>query len=525
MMSLATTVHPNVRIVTLLVSVFALGSMRAAGFAQEVVLHSDAVASSGGQSFKNVVRDKDGKLYCVSILAAEEDKRELIVQASEDGGKTWTRRPFIFNDEASGLTPPQTTTNMCAVAIDDRGVLHVTWGCYSYPSSYHQFYRNWDPATGTASDIFDISAWTGATAGNRTAAMDIAVDQDNTIWLVAHAPTSWIERLAHSAKPYAEGLEFVDVGNISPTASAQTTRIAIDDVGRVHCAFYRNIGNGQFEHRIFDPLTGWGESTNLGNTAVPNDVWGLLAADGLGNVHVLFVEDGTPDSPRWGVRYRRWDEVAGWGEAVTLLELETAQWNGIADNHIFALACDESTGAATVFYRDLSRGGALGTVRKPLDGGFEEFVELAPPTTVQNVYYSPTIRGRLFPVSDRTSHGLHVTWQHRPEPGVPPYSLMFAAPGGSSVPQFRRGDTDSSGVLNISDAIYALSALFIGGSPQPGCLDAADSNDDGLFNLTDPVFSLNGLFLGGPMPPAPGAADCGNDPTGDGFDCQSYARC
>ena len=355
--------------------------------------------------------------------------------------------------------------------------------------------------------------------------MDIAVDEDNTVWIVAHGPQSWIERLARSALPYAEGLEFVDEGNISPTASSQTTRLVIDASGRVHCSFYRNVGAGQYEHRIFDPQSGWGPSTNLGNTAAPNDIWGVLASDVLGNVHVLFGEDVTDTSPLWRFRYRRWDDVAGWTEPVDFMKVEPAQRTGIANTSIVAIACEEATGGVTILYRDLNRGGALGLVQKPLGGALGEFVELKPPTAQQHAYYSPSIRGRLFPASDRTGHGLHLTWQDRSGDDSPPYSLVFAGLGGPAAPRFRRGDADDNGGLNISDAVFSLLALFIEGSRLPGCADAADSNDDGKFNLSDAVYSLNALFLGGELPPAPGTTECGGDPTEEDLDCERYDRC
>lgn len=506
------------------VSLLVLCSFGSTGQSQGVVLHRDAFASSGGQSFKNLVRDEEGTLYCVSILQTTEEAHQVIVQASEDEGRTWKQDPFVFNDETSGLGPP-VPTNRCAVAIDDRGVLHVTWGNYSYPSSYRQFYRNWDPASGEASEVFDLSAWMAAPLTARTAANDIALDQDGTVWLVAHGPQSWVEHLVYSPAPYAEGFEFVDVGRISPSASAQTTRIAMDTSGRVHCVFYRNTGAGQFEHRMFDPATGWGESTNLGNTTPENDVWGTMATDALGNVHVLFAEDGTDNSPLWRFLYRRWDEASGWGEAVSLVDVEAALREGVANTHIFTLGCDESTGLVTVLYRDLTRGGALGTVAKPIDGGFGEFVDLAPPTADLHAYYSPAIRGRLYPESDRTSHGLHATYQYRAEPGVPPYSLDFVAIGGSGAQRFRRGDADDNGGVNITDAIFALSALFLEGAAFPGCVDAADSNDDGQFNLSDGVYTLNSLFTGGPLPPGPGVEECGDDPTADDIGCERYTSC
>jgi hypothetical protein len=72
---------------------------------------------------------------------------------------------------------------------------------------------------------------------------------------------------------------------------------------------------------------------------------------------------------------------------------------------------------------------------------------------------------------------------------------------------FRRGDADASGVLNLTDTIFTLTALFQSG-PQPTCPDAADVDDDGMLSLTDAIYSLNHLFRGGRAPPGPGAEVC-----------------
>ena len=61
-----------------------------------------------------------------------------------------------------------------------------------------------------------------------------------------------------------------------------------------------------------------------------------------------------------------------------------------------------------------------------------------------------------------------------------------------------------------------------GAGPSPTCLDAADTNDDGGVNITDGIYVLNFLFLGGPAPPAPHPG-CGTEPQGDadGVTCAS----
>jgi hypothetical protein len=88
--------------------------------------------------------------------------------------------------------------------------------------------------------------------------------------------------------------------------------------------------------------------------------------------------------------------------------------------------------------------------------------------------------------------------------------------------KFIRGDSNGDGTPNLSDAIFTLGYLFLGGTAPP-CLDAADSNDDSSvaaakIDLTDPVYLLNFLFTGGSAPPTP-YPSCGVDGTIDNLTC------
>jgi hypothetical protein len=92
-------------------------------------------------------------------------------------------------------------------------------------------------------------------------------------------------------------------------------------------------------------------------------------------------------------------------------------------------------------------------------------------------------------------------------------------------PQFRRGDANQDGVLQLSDAVAILHALFLGG-PPPACEDALDVDDSGTLEITDAVALLGHLFLGArpTLPPPFGA--CGRDPTPDSFRaCVYEASC
>ncbi|MBN1418461.1 MAG: hypothetical protein JXP34_06760 [Planctomycetes bacterium] len=88
---------------------------------------------------------------------------------------------------------------------------------------------------------------------------------------------------------------------------------------------------------------------------------------------------------------------------------------------------------------------------------------------------------------------------------------------------FRRGDTDGTGGLDITDPIFLLAFLFRD-STEPPCRKAADVDDSGSLDITDAVHLLNFLFLSGPPPHVP-FPDCGVDPTPDALGCRTGRIC
>jgi len=89
---------------------------------------------------------------------------------------------------------------------------------------------------------------------------------------------------------------------------------------------------------------------------------------------------------------------------------------------------------------------------------------------------------------------------------------------------FRRGDANSDGSVNISDAIRIFMFLFSSGR-DPECLDTADANDDGFVNIGDGISILLDFFREDTGIPQPGPFSCGQDPTEDGLPCASYVPC
>jgi hypothetical protein len=98
--------------------------------------------------------------------------------------------------------------------------------------------------------------------------------------------------------------------------------------------------------------------------------------------------------------------------------------------------------------------------------------------------------------------------------------------GGATGSEFIRGDTDASGVVDISDPLNNLSFQFLG-TFTPPCMDAADTDDSGAVDLSDPLNNLSFLFLGAFDIPAPGPENCGIDPTPEEpeLGCVSFAPC
>jgi hypothetical protein len=87
-------------------------------------------------------------------------------------------------------------------------------------------------------------------------------------------------------------------------------------------------------------------------------------------------------------------------------------------------------------------------------------------------------------------------------PGGPAEVAVSFTPPPLPVNSFVRGDCNGDGEDNISDAVFDLLFLFLGGAFPP-CRAACDVNGDGGVNIADPIFLLDFLFRGGPPAPAP----------------------
>ncbi|NIP42682.1 MAG: hypothetical protein GWN14_12610 [candidate division Zixibacteria bacterium] len=61
------------------------------------------------------------------------------------------------------------------------------------------------------------------------------------------------------------------------------------------------------------------------------------------------------------------------------------------------------------------------------------------------------------------------------------------------------GDANSDETVNVSDAVYIINFVFVGGS-APDPLESGDANCDATVNVSDAVYIINFVFVGGNEP-------------------------
>jgi len=82
------------------------------------------------------------------------------------------------------------------------------------------------------------------------------------------------------------------------------------------------------------------------------------------------------------------------------------------------------------------------------------------------------------------------------EPSPPPGEVI---PFSYNAPWYMRGDANGDWVVSVTDVVYLINYLFIGG-PGPEVWQTGDANCDETINVSDVVYLINYLFINGPPP-------------------------
>ncbi len=77
---------------------------------------------------------------------------------------------------------------------------------------------------------------------------------------------------------------------------------------------------------------------------------------------------------------------------------------------------------------------------------------------------------------------------------------------------FIRGNANNDPQVDLTDAVVILEDLYLGHPATAPCRDALDANDSGDIDISDPIYLLTAIFIGGdPIPPP--YPNAGLDPT------------
>ena len=90
--------------------------------------------------------------------------------------------------------------------------------------------------------------------------------------------------------------------------------------------------------------------------------------------------------------------------------------------------------------------------------------------------------------------------------------------------RFRRGFVNRDARLDLSDAIFLINYIFLGGL-EPECLPSANVNGDSRLDLSDSIWLIGYIFRG-TAPPRDPFQECGDDPRGPfPAACEGPAAC
>jgi Subtilase family/Dockerin type I domain len=229
-------------------------------------------------------------------------------------------------------------------------------------------------------------------------------------------------------------------------------------------------GNGQED--LDDPIYGVANGGHWPFLAMNNS--GAIIV-GAGAAPASFGGSDTDRSRLWFSNYGSRLDLQGWGERVMTIGYGSYYWvDGV--NYYYTNTFDGTSSASPTVASAVA---ILESMSREINTGG---------------HISPAnMRSTLISTGSPQQAGTYPIAQHiGPRPDV-------QAAAGVLFPAYICGDANGDLTINVSDAVWIINYVFVGGAP-PNPLASGDANCDTIVNVSDAVWIINYVFVGGFAP-------------------------
>ncbi len=368
-----------------------------------------------------IVQDSRGTLFVIYRYQLG-TQWDVAIARSADGGanwnKTWQTGFATLGTDFGNYSP--------CIAIDSQDNLHCAWShrvAFSgsrIPQTMR--YNRYEAATNSWGTEWLVTPTPKFELNNCV----LVVDQNDHVWF-AHGDNSfsWHSYLLRSDKPFASDGKFTRYTPLYQSSGySQHNCLCVDSMGRIHFTYYSSGPYG-VHHQWVDPAAAtptWSPKTALSQHSGHTnraEYSTKMAADAYGNVYLIYPVDsqyptnnGSFDTEFY---LRKWDgSTQTWSSPELIHNVPMSVWGASGYNdRIISCACDEVSSDLYFTYRDFNTGefviGRWRGIVGEAPTTYARLQQVTPPGP-PNYFLYPHFRGSLWPVTNRTSLGLDLTY-------------------------------------------------------------------------------------------------------------------